>query len=308
VKRGFILGLFLLMVGCSSSTEVFFLNRLVTLDDQGTHIVEREFLPVVVLRYRWLSSSRALVYGMDARQERSWWLWDGWRKTFVPLGGDVQGFDVGGQQILAIGREWRDGFSLQLGHLRGKRFVVKTNLLLPYIPENSLGGEDGFYIAARDENGIHEVFFLSSEGDLKRCLSLTNREATLRFGRIGGRRMVYTSYEKEGGVSLFAFLDEKSPQWQEMTSEGTVVQKAVFLEDVVGFPVMRRGRIFWLVLDQNMRVVGRGGSWDAVVFEEVSPWKRKPNLFVCLLPDEKRSVLVRFLWDGVNWTWKVFRP
>lgn len=297
------------LVGCSSRVEVFFLNRLVVLDKGLSQVLDREFFPVVALRYRWLTPSQVLVYGMDEHQNRGWWLWERGKDHFFLLGEDIQGFDVSGGKILAIGKEWQDGFLLWIGSLRGREFHYDVSLRFPFFPENSLGVSEGFYLAGRDENGIHTVFFLSFSGKLEKRLVLTNREAVLRFGRLGERIVVYTAYEKKGSENLFAFVNEENPSWRVMTGEGTVVQKAVFLEDVVGVPVLVEERILWFVFDKEMRVISRGPEWNSVVFEELSYVQGKAKgVFLCLLPAEKRSALMVFGWDGVQWKWKTLSP
>ncbi|QJR22112.1 hypothetical protein BREVNS_1362 [Brevinematales bacterium NS] len=307
--RYFWIGLVFLLVGCSSRVEVFFLNRLVVLDEGLSQVVDREFFPIAALRYRWLTPSQALVYGMDEQQNRGWWLWERGKGRFSPLGRDIQGFDVSGEKILAIGKEWEDGFPLWIGYLKGKEFRCEVSLRFPLVPENSLGVDGGFYLAGKDEEGIHTVFFLSLSGKLEKCLVLTNREAVLRFGRLGEKIVVYTAYEKEAEENLFAFVNEENPSWKVMTREGTVVQKAVFLKEVLGVPVLREGKTLWFVFDSEMRVVSRGPEWKAVVFEELSDAKGKAKgVFLCLLPAEKRSALMVFSWDGVQWGWKTLSP
>ncbi|MCX7883317.1 MAG: hypothetical protein N2314_08865 [Brevinematales bacterium] len=304
--------LLLVLVGCGSQrdqTEVFFLNRLVVLDEALSQMLDREFLPIAVLRYRWLGVSRAIVYGMDEKEKRGWWLWERGRKRFIPLEDEVQGFDVSGQKVLVIGSTWEEGFFLRIGKIEGKNFVPEVTCRFPLIPENSLGVEDGFYLAGRDEKGVHTVFFVSFAGGLDKRLALTNAHATLRFGRLAGRPMVYTSYEKGRGESLFAFLDAKPLEWRTLTHEGTVVQKAVFLGEVMGVPVKQGENITWRVFDREMKPIGSGPEWKGVVFEELAERRgEKKGIFLCFLPSELRSILVVFHWDGVQWSWKTFSP
>ncbi|URA10761.1 hypothetical protein [Thermospira aquatica] len=297
------------LTGCATKTEFFFLNRWIVMDKNTEQLLDREFLPITVLRYRWLSPTEAVVYGMDEQQKRGCWLWDGWRKTFSSLDEDIQGFDVSGKTLLLMGSTWDNGYTLKLGKIHKKSFVSQKSILFPFIPQNSLGVDGGFYLSARDDAGLRRVFFVSLAGELQEVLVLSNTMATLRFLRVNKRPLVYTSYEKEKEPSLYAFVDNPSPKWQNFPIEGTIGQKAVSLSEAIGFVLMREGKNFWAVCDTNMQPLTTGPEWRALIFEELfDNLDKTQGVFLCLLPDEKRSTLMVFRWEENQWRWKSFAP
>jgi|GEM_PF-2161017 hypothetical protein len=307
MKRLTIGMLVLLIGGCSTTPRYFFLNRLVTLSEDTQTIIDIKPLDVVVLRYRWIDKSRALVYGMDNEKNRALWLWEGNR--FLPLSDDVQGFDVSEKWILTLGKNWDNGYPLSLWKLSGNRLRLLATNRFALIPENSCPTAGGFYLSGRKKDeSEHIVVFVDTNGTITPLLTTKGEGMLLRFVTIGSNIWAYTTYEKaKGQTNLVALLPNTN--WQSIPSSGVFVQKAFSLGDAVLIPVARENNTVLEIYDEQFTLKVRDENWNQILFEELQDNEKKTKgVAISLLPAEKKSAMIIFSWNGQKLSRRLFYP